>query len=106
MKTNHTPGPWEIVFFPGEEQPDFYVGAVDKYLPNGRPRPEIMAGDYHEGNGYPYEQRLADAHLIRTAPEMAEAMQELVEWAEDPDIRSLPGIIQNFKEILAKAKGL
>ncbi len=89
-QANHTPIPWEIKFFPKqfeEEVPVFFIRSTDTHLPSGFPRPEIMADDAHEGNGYPIEQKLADANLIVTAvnnhEELMNALKELYDWSHD-----------------------
>lgn len=65
-----SPLPWEIVRFPDEYEtgePVFFIRSVESRLSNGMPRPEILAEDAHEGNGYPYKQKLADAEFILKA---------------------------------------
>jgi hypothetical protein len=79
--TKHTPTPWEIKHFPkqfDEEIPMFFIRSTDTHLPSGHPRPEIMADDAHEGNGYPIEQKLADAELIVTAVNNFKEMKKFI----------------------------
>lgn len=114
-KVENTPTPWEVKFmFPKDENPEFYIRSVDFRLPNGQPRPEIMADDAHEGNGYPYEQKLADAKLIVESVNNYESVKkelsnqkqinsELVEALEKIVSESESGIIYGFADIARTA---
>lgn len=73
MKTEkkHTPGPWNIRFFrDAEPSMGFFVQAANNNMPNIGYGIEIMQEDFGDHNGYPLEQRLADAILIAGAPDL------------------------------------
>lgn len=88
MKRNQfkiTPGPWRIQFMPGESLddgfPTFWVKS-DQNNVSGYGT-DILADDYGEHNGYPKEQRYADAILVSAAPDMLELFQELIDLKEE-----------------------
>ena len=81
METKHTPAPWYIQFM-NETDPDsdFWVKSdYNKVVHYGT---DIMQDDYGEHNGYPREQRLADARLIAAAPELFQKLYQVVIVAE------------------------
>lgn len=75
-ETKFTPGPWGVRFL-NESQPEegFFVEAPNNNMPELGYGIEILMEDFGEHNGYPLEQRLADARLIAAAPEMLEVLQ-------------------------------
>lgn len=54
---------------------DFFVEAANNNRPDLGYGIEIMMDDFGDHNGYPREQRLADAHLIAAAPDLLEACE-------------------------------
>lgn len=72
----HTRGEWKVRFLNSDPDSDFFVEAANPGKPYGI---EIMMDDYGDHNGYPREQRLADAKLIAAAPKMLEALKEIFE---------------------------
>lgn len=67
-----TKGEWYVKFMhPDEEDSDFWVKSdVNSKVHYGT---DIMAEDYGEHDGYPREQRLADAALIADAGNVAQS---------------------------------
>jgi hypothetical protein len=85
MKTDfkHTPGPWKIRFMgSGAIEDGFFVEAKNNNKPELGYGIEIMMEDAGDHNGYPLEQRLADAKLIAAAPELLEALIAAKKLAE------------------------
>lgn len=79
MSTKHTPGPWKVRFMnPKEpEESDFFVEAKNNNMPELGYGIDILGDDYGTHNGYPREQRLADAKLIAASPETLSKFQKL-----------------------------
>ena len=65
-----TKGEWRIRLFPDGD--DFFVEAPNLNKPQLGYGIEIMQDDFGEHNGYPREQRLADAILIADAGNVAQ----------------------------------
>lgn len=89
MKTKHTPAPWNIRYFDiNDKHRGFFVKAKKNNIPQLVYGIEIMMEDFGEHNGYPLEQREADAKLIAAAPELLEALIEIekVVWMRELDI--------------------
>ena len=97
----HTKAPWYVKFM-HEDDPDSDFWVKSDENPKVSYGTDIMADDYGEHNGYPREQRLADAKLIAAAPEMLEAMQEFVDRCDKREVRSVRTYAK-FKEIIKKA---
>ena len=78
MNTKHTPAPWKVRFF-DEQYPDFgfFVEAKNNNDPKSAYGIEILQDDFGDHNGYPTEQRLADAKLIAASPELLEALSKV-----------------------------
>lgn len=74
MTFKGTPGKWKVRYFP--DGSDFFVEAANNNMPQLGYGIEILQDDFGDHNGYPKEQRDADAHLIAAAPELLEALQE------------------------------
>lgn len=66
---NTTKGEWKVRFWNDDQDSDFFVEAPSRGFPHNI---EIMGDDYGEHNGYPREQRLADATLIALAGNLAQ----------------------------------
>lgn len=84
---SHTKGNWYVKFM-HEDDPDSDFWVKSDVNPKVHYGTDIMCDDYGEHNGYPREQRLADAKLIAAAPELLAACfmarEELVlggDWA-------------------------
>jgi hypothetical protein len=80
MESKHTPGPWQI--YKDRNRIDRYPGI------DGVTRTVIVFGVDGESNGVRgqnYEESLANAHLIAAAPELLDALELLVAWANIQD---------------------
>jgi len=81
MEFKGTKGTWYIEFMVGEtikdELPDFWVKSNHNDVVNYGT--DILSEDYGEQNGYPKQQRYADAQLIAAAPELLEALISAVD---------------------------
>ena len=90
--TKHTQGPWEI------------NSGTTVYAQNGiarlRRRAALCKTDISSSEGDTLEKARANARLIAAAPELLEALKELVGWLED-DIYFL----DKARAAIAKAKG-
>ena len=82
--SKHTPAPWEVRYF-RTENPEygFFVEAKNNNIPELGYGIEIMMDDFGDHNGYPFEQRLADAKLIAAAPELLEALKQIANTSSD-----------------------
>jgi len=84
MATKHTPQPWTIKFLneqcKDDGKSDFFVHGPNEILHYGT---EIMMEDFGEHNGYPREQKLADAKLISAAPELLDACMATKAFFDD-----------------------
>ena len=69
MNTKHTQGEWYIQFMDkNDPNSDFWIKSdTNPVVHYGT---DIMCEDYGEHNGYPREQRMADAKLRKAAPEL------------------------------------
>ena len=93
--SEHTPGPWEVVEL---------VDGYDIRSPESRCR---IATASDPDAAWGAIGREEDACLIAVAPELLEALEEIVkEYCENPDNgRTLRWAIDGAKEAIAKAKG-
>lgn len=67
-KAKPTPGPAKVRFFrPDDPESDFFVEAPNTLMPELGYGIEVLMDDYGDHNGYPREQRLADANLLADA---------------------------------------
>ncbi len=103
-KAEHTPGPW-------------YIGLEDEYA-DGVPGIEIMFGKcpsaeceliaYISGNGDDLELTARDRHnarLIAAAPEMLEALINIIGWVDESWSGSTKKDVEQALAVIAKAKG-
>ncbi len=99
----HTPGEWKVRFF-NEDDPaiGFFIEAPNNNRPEMGYGIEIMMEDFGDHNGYPLEQRLADAHLITAAPKMLAFLKEL---SEDDLDRVSGGVKESALKLIKQAKG-
>ena len=95
-KTQHTPGKWRIAFMePNDPESDFWVKSdSNDVVPYGT---DILCEYYGEHNGYPREQRLADAELVASAPESHKANLLSLEVFSEIEM-----LIQNEKSLTPK----
>jgi len=77
-KLNYTPGDWYIQFMEKDNpESDFWVKSdINPVVHYGT---DILAEDYGEHNGYPREQRLADAKLVAASPKMFGVLNDCIE---------------------------
>lgn len=92
--SKHTPGPWVRSGNNIKSRTDNCVVI------------RIPAQTARYGAEWEIERRDADAHLIAAAPELLEALEEIVkEYCENPDNgRTLRWAVDGAKEAIAKAK--
>ena len=94
MEIKHTPGPW------------FITGSMTKYVEAripGRMIQEVAAcGPTAADDGYG-EQQMANARLIAAAPELLDALEEVVQWLELGDHEGQ--MHSKARAAIAKAKG-
>lgn len=92
--SGHTPGPW------------FITGSMTKYVEAripGRMIQEVAAcGPTAADDGYG-EQQMANARLIAAAPDLLEALSEVVEWLEHGDHAG--PMHSKARAAIAKARG-
>jgi hypothetical protein len=104
----HTKGEWKLRFFADKDdgECDFFVEAPNLNKPNLGYGIEIMQDDYGEHNGYPREQRLADAKLIAASPEMLEALCEAKRMYEElQPAGGWQGVYEQITSVIKKAIG-
>jgi len=76
MEFKGTPGEWYIKFMDkNDPDSDFWVKSDSNDVVHYGT--DIMCEDYHEGNGYTREQRMADAKIIIASKPMLKALLEL-----------------------------
>lgn len=108
----HTPGPWKVRFLrDNEPERGFFVEAANNNKPELGYGIEILGEDFGEHNGYPLEQRLADAYLIASAPLLREENEKLktlleeerrIKKANEGAINSMLGKSLEEREALVK----
>ena len=98
MSNKHTPGPWTITVYPPDDD-----GAEDlcAYIDgNGTHVSHCMPPD-----GANKELRDANALLIAAAPEMLEALQEIVAAADGDWWEQLDATLEKARAAITKATG-
>lgn len=82
--SKHTPAPWKVRFLGGKDDGEntFFVEAKNNNMPQSGYGIEIMMEDFGDHNGYTREQRLADANLIAAAPDLLEALIEIIKISD------------------------
>ena len=97
--TTHTPGPWQVYKGPmnmdGGLNP-FFRGIVALLKHSGEDDDVCVILDRNE-EAHDYE---ANARLIAAAPELIEALQDLVDWQNGPP---LPSYVKGWTESMEKA---
>lgn len=102
----HTPGPWYV-----DTEYSIQIMKHMEHLVGTTKYTDYTVADISEG-GFTGEEELANARLIAAAPELLEALQELLAW----DLDSLPGEVSlgfsgiekdiaRAKAVIAKATG-
>ena len=91
VMARHTEGPWEL-------------DDSEKYYRRGAIRRNGMVVAFMNDNWQPItaEERLANARLIAAAPDMLEALREMVAGREN-DVTSQ--LLENARAVIAKATG-
>ena len=95
-EVKHTPGPWFAGVLAGPEMEEtISIGPMEKEVHYEDCLCEVWHGNYDAE---------ANAKLIAAAPELLEALEELVESAKCAGWH--PSHIEQAKEVIAKAKGV
>lgn len=99
-ETKFTPRPWRVCNGYGR----VWIDAPDtKYSERDREYTRIILGadDYEDCK----EVRSADAHLIAAAPDLYEAIKELLYALQDDENWRTSGVYEDAEAALAKARG-
>ena len=99
-EAKHTPGPWK-------QHPDYPLIIKEDNAPISDEGVTIANTTAHEGSGYfpnPSQGR-ANARLIAAAPELLEALQEIVAAADGAGWAQLDATLANARAAVAKATG-
>ena len=99
MKAQHTPGPWYIQFMePNDPGSDFWVKSDHNEVVHYGT--DILCDDYGDHNGYPREQRMADAALIAEAPAFYDLCKKIEKSQVDGSFVAAGAWWNEMKEIL------
>ena len=103
METQHTQGNWKVDEKRNLAQNEFSLFAGNKYI--GR---FTLAAPYSTGSGNTIkestDEMYANAKLIASAPELLEALKNMVSWIESMEHGEQPGFSFNMaKETIKKA---
>lgn len=100
MKTKHTPGPWHVVHNSWEYSS---IGSVDDQLIC---RVEINNASTEKTQDAYEIIKEANAHLIAAAPELLEALEQLLPKLSQLQDESAFTWPEKIEKLIAKAKGL
>lgn len=94
-ETKYTPGPWH------SSCGCIYAACqLDEYgLTNQAPLAEVTSDEYHD------DHYLENCHLIAAAPDLYEAIKELLYALQDDDNWRTSGVYEDAEAALAKARG-
>lgn len=98
-ETRWTPGPW--IAYPNQDENLFYIAQQDgaPYTPGYS---DVCGLSCHTWDGERFTVQQANAHLIAAAPELFEALEEMLAECEDDEFA--PHVME-AKAALAKARG-
>ena len=102
-KNEHTPGPWDYDPTGDDKRICVGIGLVDG--PNGYDVAEVYSDDCDP------DEALANARLIAAAPDLLEALEGLLVFAEDAETKALVGDegclwpCEEARTAIAKARG-
>jgi precorrin-4 methylase len=97
MKTEHTPGPWEV-----------QQNAANRLdIARANPGTYGVIASIINDVGAIHKKDFANAHLISAAPELLAALKEAQDTLRHNDIDTgyLPGVSQRIRFAIAKAEG-
>ena len=94
-KEQHTPGPWKAVEAP-------YNPAGWLWVQNG---PGALLADVHKNPNIPLDARNANARLMAAAPELLEALQEIITAADGEGWSQLDASFTKARAAISKAIG-
>lgn len=96
--SKHTPGPWRIEFVK-----DVSSGSVGSHIIRLGNEWEYLA--FHKSGSTPDVEK-ANAHLIAAAPEMLEALENLLQFVDSiPDITNEHSKMKAARDAIKKARG-
>ena len=99
--SNHTPGPWEVEPYSDESEEPINIVSEFKALPDGRKSANWIAECILEDD---VEENRRNARLIAAAPELLDALKEMVKdriedgYSEDP-------LVKMCEDAIKKAEG-
>ena len=101
-QATHTPGPWYYAEWQHSGGTKFYIAQQDgaPYTENFSDTAEVICDTV---SGEKYDLQKANATLIAAAPDLLEALQALVQYAEDCDDDSQ--VVDRARDAIAKATG-
>ena len=94
-EAQHTPGPWKAV--EAAYNPPGWL-----WVQNG---PGALLADVHQNKNIPLEARNANARLMAAAPELLEALQEIITAADGEGWSQLDAGFTKARAAVAKALG-
>jgi len=104
METKHTTGPWALETVPTTCGVCHKVGPFPGKRPVDKPRYACLYADYPSKGNQPDDELEANARLIVAAPDMYDALRELLA-AWDEFQNPADGVAQDARAAIAKAEG-
>jgi hypothetical protein len=95
-----TPGPWHL-----DRDYEAAEGHIGITSADGPREHKGLAQVVIELEGSPYEEGIANAHLIASAPTMAEALRNLVLFDEGKNVGDYHHLIAAARSALSRARG-
>lgn len=102
-EVKHTPGPWAVM---PEESDKPYVRIRGTQLGERFKVANVLMPDYEGAQELEIEETRANAHLIAAAPELLEALRDLIGWVPGPKhwhTDACPKAVERAVAAIAKA---